>query len=70
MSLTISQIVDLPVDRRREAIRDWHEATAKRLAMGVGYPGLAVSRPADDVIDGYIDAELMRRRLTGQAEAA
>jgi len=69
MSLTISQIVDLPVDRRREALRDWHERTSVANAQSAGHAGLP-QRPADDVIDGYIEAELMRRRLTGQADAA
>jgi hypothetical protein len=67
--VTLSEIVDLPVDRRREAIRDWHEATAIANAQGVGHAGIP-QRPSDDVVDGYIEAELMRRRLTGRTRAA
>ncbi|GMA26168.1 hypothetical protein GCM10025864_39270 [Luteimicrobium album] len=61
--MTIAEIYDLPINRQREAIRDWHQRTAITNAQGAGRAGIA-QRPPDDIIDGYLEAERIRRALT------
>jgi hypothetical protein len=68
--VTLSEIYDLPVARQREAIRDWHEATARINCAKSGWSDTSPLRPADDIIDGYLESERLRRQITGQQAVA